>query len=127
MGYRAPTIEHPVSSIEHPVSSIECPASRIAHPTSPVREAAVFAVEQRRVAGLKRVRGGGCFIKGDAEAGFRGWQQVAALELNLLGEDVRQDAAGPARQLQDAEVRDSEGKVQAGGGGDRAQRVVRRQ
>src|SRR5207237_483696 len=69
----------------------------------------------------------GFLVEGDAEAGLRGRQEVAALELHLLRENVGQDRAGAARQLQDAEVRDGKRKVEAGRSGNRPQRVVRRQ
>src|SRR5437764_3818714 len=89
-------------------------ASSIEHQQLPVREAAVLAVEERGVSGLEWVRRAGFFIERDAEARLHRRQQISALELDLLGEDVGQDRSRAARQLEHAEVRGREREVQAG-------------
>src|SRR5262245_22356303 len=96
-------------------------------PRLPVCKAPIQPPELRAVALAVAGRAGGFFVELHSQARAVRRQQVAVLEGDLDGEDVRKHAAGDAGQLLDPEVAGGQIQVEAGGRRDRPERIVRRE
>src|SRR5438105_2890250 len=90
----------------------------------PLRDGAVGRSQGGQVVHHKGPGAGCLYIHLDAQAGTVGGQQVALGKLHLSWEDVVEETARRSSQLLHAEVAGGQIQMQAGGSGNRSERVV---